>query len=46
MEGIQTGAIANALTKLTAQRELCATVAVQPLTAGKLRLYVEYVVSV
>ena len=46
VEGIQTGAIANALTKLTAQRELCATVAVQPLTAGKLRLYVEYVVSV
>lgn len=45
-EGIQGGAIANALTKLTASRELCATVAVQALTAGKLRLYVEYVVSV
>lgn len=45
-EGIQDGAVANALTKLTALRELCATVAVEALTAGKLRIYVEYVVSV
>ena len=31
--------------KLTAERELTATVAVQALTAGKLVLYVEYVIS-
>ncbi|MBI5056996.1 MAG: hypothetical protein HZB61_10320 [Nitrospirae bacterium] len=46
VEGIQTGAIANALAKCTADRELCATVAVEALTAGKLRLYAEYIVSV
>ena len=46
VEGIQGGAAANFMTKLTAQRELCATVAVQALTAGKLRLYVEYVTSI
>lgn len=45
-EGIQDGAVANALTKLTAQRELCATVAVQALTAGKARIYCEYIVSI
>jgi hypothetical protein len=45
-EGIQDGAVANALTKLTALRELCATVAVEALTAGKLRIYAEYVVSI
>lgn len=45
-EGIQDGAAANFLTKLTAERELCATVAVQALTAGKARIYVEYVVSI
>ncbi len=46
VEGIQTGVASNFMTKLTAQRELCATVAVEALTAGKLRMYCEYVVSI
>ena len=37
--------VAAGLIKLTAERELTATVAVQALTAGKLVLYVEYVIS-
>lgn len=37
--------LAAGLIKLTAERELTATVAVQALTAGKLVLYVEYVLS-
>lgn len=37
--------IAAGFIKLTAERELTATVAVQVLTAGKLVLYVEYVLS-
>ena len=37
--------IAASQIKLTAERELTATVAVQALTAGKLVLYVEYVLS-
>ena len=37
--------IAASQIKLTAERELIATVAVQALTAGKLVLYVEYVIS-
>ena len=45
-EGIQAGAAANFLAKLTAARELTATVAVEALTAGKLILYCEYVVSI
>lgn len=45
-DGIQDGAAANFLAKLTAARELTATVAVQALTAGKLILYCEYVVSI
>lgn len=46
VEGLQTGAISAAMTKLTAERELTATIAVEDLTAGKLRLYAEYVVSI
>lgn len=45
VEGIQTGTAANFLTKLTAARELTATVAVQALTAGKLILHGEYVIG-
>jgi hypothetical protein len=45
-EGIQDGAAANMGVKLTAERQLTADVAEQALTAGKLRLYVEYVISV
>jgi hypothetical protein len=37
--------IAAGYIKTTAERELVATVAVQALTAGKLNLYVEYVIS-
>lgn len=37
--------IAASMIKLTAERELTATVAVQALTAGKLVLHVEYVLS-
>ena len=44
-EGIQGGAVANAI-KLTAGREICATVAVDALTAGRARVYVEYALSV
>lgn len=45
VEGIQTGTAANFHTKLTAARELTATVAVEALTAGKLILFVEYVIG-
>lgn len=38
-------AIAGAMTKLTAEKELVATVAGQVLTAGKLVLFVEYYIS-
>ena len=42
---IQAAARATSWIKLTAERELIATVATQLLTAGKLVLYVEYVIS-
>lgn len=45
-EAIQTGTAANFSEKCTAERELTATVAVAALTAGKLRLYAEYVISI
>ncbi len=45
-EAIQTGTAANYSEKCTAERELTATVAVEALTAGKFRLYCEYVVSI
>jgi hypothetical protein len=44
-EGIQDGAASNFSTKTTASRELTATVAVEALTAGKLILFCEYVVT-
>jgi hypothetical protein len=43
-EGIQTGAAATMI-KTTAARYLTATVGVQALTAGKMNVYVEYIVS-
>lgn len=46
VEGIQTGAASAFHTKLTDARELTATVAVEDLTAGKLILYGEYVISI
>lgn len=45
VEGIQVGTAATFHARLTAQRELTATVAVEALTAGKLILFVEYVVA-
>lgn len=45
-EGIQDGAAANMSVKTTAARELTADVAVQDLTAGKLVLFCEYVISI
>jgi hypothetical protein len=44
-EGIQDGAATNMSVKTTAARELTADVAVQDLTAGKLVLFCEYVIS-
>lgn len=44
-EGIQTGTAATAGETLTAKRRLNITIAVENLTAGKLILFLEYVVS-
>lgn len=44
VEGVQDGT-ASAMVKLTAEREIVFTVAVEALTAGKLVLFVEYVIS-
>jgi len=43
-EGVQDGAVANMI-KMTAERTLTATVAVEDLTAGKFNVFVEYFVS-
>lgn len=45
VEGLQTGATSAFHVQLTAERELTATVAVEALTAGKLELFVDYVVA-
>jgi hypothetical protein len=45
VEGLQTGAANAYMTKLTAARELTATVATKALTAGKLILFGEYVIG-
>jgi hypothetical protein len=45
IEGLQVGTAASYHVKLTAERELTATVAVEALTAGKLTLFVDYVIG-
>lgn len=44
-EGIQDGAVSNFSTQTTAARELILTVGVEDLTAGKLILFCEYVIT-
>lgn len=43
-EGIQTGTVGNMI-KMTAAREITATIAAEDLTAGKFVVFIEYVVS-